>query len=162
MAVAGKSVAECEVLLSTDVPITEYHKLSHINMFKETLADVIQVKVGEIFILAIKSGEGMVMLKLRLVLDSENEEEKTDLFKSAVAENILAKSLSQKGLNTSSVSFSGKLEVETITEEAKFTKAGEGGATEAMGEDVDEQRDRIMLQQMQMQQVRVYIYLCDL
>ena len=45
MAIVGKSMLECEMVLSTAVNLTEYHKLPVVNMFKEVMADVLQIDV---------------------------------------------------------------------------------------------------------------------
>eukprot|EP00299_Pterocystis_sp_00344_P009852 c4277_g1_i1.p1 GENE.c4277_g1_i1~~c4277_g1_i1.p1 ORF type:complete len:1130 (+),score=294.46 c4277_g1_i1:451-3390(+) len=149
MAVPGKSVLDCDLLLSTDVALTEYHKLSNINLFKEVLADVLQVKDAEVFILSVKGGEGTIILMTRIVIDTELEEEKADIFRTGVADNILSQSLTHKGLATSSVSFSGKLSCTPVTSEgASYTTS----VPVPSGEGESDDREQMMLQHMQMQQ----------
>eukprot|EP00301_Raphidiophrys_heterophryoidea_P005017 c12143_g1_i1.p1 GENE.c12143_g1_i1~~c12143_g1_i1.p1 ORF type:complete len:1493 (+),score=327.31 c12143_g1_i1:156-4634(+) len=154
LSVPGMSVFETELLLTTSINMAEFHAIPVCNGFKETLADVLQIKPSHIFLLSVKSGEGTVFLKLRLVLESSVEEEKTDLFNDAINENILARSWSQKGYPTPSVSFATKLKVTTVSDETVAAAASTKDTDEVATFDDEETpvADSILLRQMQMTQ----------
>eukprot|EP00300_Choanocystis_sp_HF-7_P008171 c15763_g1_i1.p1 GENE.c15763_g1_i1~~c15763_g1_i1.p1 ORF type:complete len:524 (+),score=158.55 c15763_g1_i1:218-1573(+) len=116
-------------------------------MFKEVMADILQMEKKELFLLTVKSGEGTVMLTLRLVVPTDVAEEKTELLNSSVEEGLIAASLTQREYKTSSVYLAAKLHATAI--EASTT------VPEPVEESKDDEVDKsIMLQQMRMQQAQ--------